>query len=247
MLGSTIFHFGDLAVRSSGVGERRDVSDNPTATMERFECHISTLEPSRASHKPHTHPQEELIILRDGTLDVNANGKIQRVGPGSVFFFRSNNAHAVQNNGDQTAKYFVFNFATALTRTPPAVGAPTTPGELGSTVVEWVNLPVETTKNGERRKVLDSPTATLTRLECHVTTLNPGLAPHAPHHHPDEEIILIKDGTLDVTIDGRTQPAGPGDILFFASNDEHGVKNSGPTAATYYVIRIVTPATPKPV
>ncbi len=246
-LGSTVFHWAELPARSTGVGERRDVANNPTATLERFECHISTLNPSKASHPPHAHPQEELIILREGTLDVSANGELRRVGPGSLFFFRSNTPHNVQNNGDRPAKYFVFNFATALTRNPPAVGAPTAAGQLGSTVFEWAGLKPATTGTGERRGVLDSATATLTRLECHVTTLKPGLAPHAPHHHPDEEIILIKDGTLAVTINGRTQTAGPGDVVFFASNDEHGFRNAGGTAATYYVIRAVTPVTPKPV
>jgi len=240
-----VVRFEDLPAKSTGVGERRDVSNNPTATLERFECHISTLNPSKMSHPPHTHPQEELIILTAGTLDVNANGQLQRVGPGSLFFFRSNNPHNVQNNGEKPATYFVFNFATAATRTPPAIGAPTPAGQLGSMVVDWTRLPVQATRTGERREVVNLPTATLGNIECHITTLNPGAAPHAPHRHPDEELILIKEGTVDVTLNGHTQQAGPGAILFFGSNDEHGLKNSGTTAATYYVVRVVTAATPK--
>ena len=245
-LGSTIFRFEDLAVKPSGVGERRDVADQPTATLARFECHISTLNPSRASHPPHTHPQEELIILRDGTLDVNVNGQIQRVGPGSLFFFASNNPHAVQNNGEKPATYFVFNFATAATKTPPAIGAPVAPGQIGSTVMEWTKLPVQTTKTGERRAVLDSATATLANFECHATTLNPGETAHAPHRHADEEVIFVRDGQVEVRLNGKTQSVGSGAILFFASNDEHGLKNTGTTAATYYVMRLKTEATPAP-
>ena len=41
---------------------------------------------------------------------------------------------------------------------------------------------------------MDSPTATLANFECYITTINPGEVPHAPHHHLDEEIILIKVG-----------------------------------------------------
>jgi quercetin dioxygenase-like cupin family protein len=244
-LASGVVHFADLKAFSTGVGERRDVANNPTATLERFECHISVLNSSQTSHPPHTHPQEELIILREGTLDVNANGVPRRVGPGAFFFFRSNNPHNVSNNGAGPAKYFVFNFATARTRTPPAIGAPTAAGELGSTVLDWADLPVQANKNGERREVVNSPTATLANLEVHVTTLNPGLAPHAPHHHPDDEFILVKEGAVDVFINGKTETAGPGDIAFFSSNDEHGLKNNGTVPATYYVMRVVTAATPK--
>ena len=239
-LGSTVFKFADLAVKPTGVGERRDVVDQPTATFEKFECHISTLNPGLASHPPHTHPQEELIILRDGTLDVNVNGQIQHVGPGSMFFFASNQPHAVQNSGKTPATYFVFNFATAATRTAPAIGAPVAPGRLGSTVWEWAKLLAKPTPKGARREVVDSPTATLINFESHITTINPGEMPHAAHRHPDEEIILVKEGELDVTINGHTQHAGPGSIFFYSSNDEHGMKNTGTIPATYYVIRIVT-------
>ena len=239
-LGSTVFKFEDLAVKSTPVGERRDVADQPTATFEKFECHISTLNPGQVSHPPHTHPQEELIILRDGSLDVNVNGEIQHVGPGSMFFFASNQPHAVQNNGKTPATYFVFNFATAATRSAPAIGAPVAAGHLGSTVWEWSKLAVKPTPKGARRDVVDSPTATLVNFESHLTTINPGEMPHAAHRHPDEEIILVKEGELDVTINGRTQHAGAGSIFFYGSNDEHGMKNTGTIPATYYVIRIVT-------
>ena len=243
--GSTILKFEELSVKSTGVGERREVTDQPTATLDQLESHISTLNPGLASHIPHTHPQEELIILRDGTLDVDRNGQLQHVGPGSMCFFASNQPHAVQNHGEKPATYFVFNFTTAATRRAPAVGAPSLPGRLGSVAWEWAALPVIPTPKGERREVVDSPTATLANFECHITTIKPGEVPHASHHHPDEEIVLLKEGQLDVTINGRTQTASPGSILFFASNDEHGLKNSGTANATYYVMRIVTAATPK--
>lgn len=244
-LGSTVFRFEELAVKPTEVGERRDVVAQSTATIEKLECHISTLNPGLVSHLPHTHPQEELVILRDGLLDVNVNGRIQRIGPGALCFFASNQPHAVQNRGDKPATYFVFNFTTAATRQAPAIGTPPAPGRLGSITRDWADLPAVANPKGERRTVVDSPTATLANFECHVTTINPGEIPHAPHHHPDEEIILVKEGQLEVTVNGHTQPAGAGSIIFFASNDEHGLKNNGATATTYYVMRLVTEATPR--
>ncbi len=116
---------------------------------------------------------------------------------------------------------------------------------LGSTVFEWTQLAAKATKTGERREVTDGPTATFTNLEAHITTIEAGLSPHAPHRHPDEEIVILKEGVLEVLHGGKTERAGPGSILFFASNDEHGMKNVGATRATYYVIRSVTGSTPK--
>jgi quercetin dioxygenase-like cupin family protein len=59
-------------------------------------------------------------------------------------------------------------------------------------------------------------------------------------------MILIKEGTLEVTINGETQRASAGSIFFYASNDLHGMRNVGLTPATYYVFRFVTAKTPAP-
>ena len=247
-LGSKVFNWNDLVAKPTQVGERRDVGDQPTATLQRFECHITTLNAGQISHLPHTHPQEELIILQSGTLDVFTNGVTQRVGPGSLFFFASNDPHNVRNVGDQPATYLVFNFATAVTRALAGKSAAgmAVPGKLPSSVFDWAKLEAKPTKVGARRSVVDSPTTTLANFECHVTTLNSGETPHAPHHHPDEELVIVKEGLVEVTIKGVAQRAGPGSIFFFASNDEHGLRNVGDQAASYYIIRLVTDQTPKP-
>ncbi len=246
-LGSTIFDWNQLPETSTPVGKHRDVTDQPTRTFGRFECHITTLNPGLDSHPPHRHPQEELIILKEGTLDVNINQHSQRVGPGSVFFFASYDLHNVHNAGATPATYLVFNFTTDKTKkipTTPAIdSAPA--GTLKSSAWDWDQLPVKSTANGERRELADAPTVTSEHLEAHVTTLKPGASAHAPHRHPDEEIVVIKEGLIEATVNGQSQRVGPGSICFYASGDEHGMKNVGPTPATYYVLRIVTSETPK--
>ncbi len=244
-LGSTFFPWESLQAKPTGVGERRDVARNPTATLVEFECHISTLNPDKVSHPPHTHPQEELIVLREGTLDVYSNGTLTRVGPGSLFFFAANNPHAVQNHGDKPATYFVFNFATATTATlrgKPA--APTPEGHLGSAIFDWEKLVPKANDAGERRPVVDLPTATLAGLECHVTTLRAGATPGTPHRHTEELIVLVKEGQVEVALDDQVKRVGPGSICFVASQAKLGVKNTGDTPATYYIIKLKTEATP---
>lgn len=245
-LGSTVFPFEKLAAKPTGNGQRREVNDSPTATLASFESHVTTLLPGRISHPPHQHLREELIILQEGTLDVTINGATTRAGPGSLLFFASNDFHNVKNVGETPATYFVFNFSTGATASGPKQGAAAAavPGKLGSRVIEWAKLAGKVTKTGERRDVVDSPTLTMQKFECHVTTLNPHEAPHAPHHHPDEEIVLVKEGALDITMNGTTTRAGVGSIIFAASNEEHGWRNAVDVPATYYVLRIGTERTP---
>lgn len=243
MIGSTVWKWEDFKVRTTPNGERRDVADNPTANLSVFECHITTLNPGKESHAPHRHAQEELIVVKEGTLEVHINGRTQTAGPGSVFFYASNDAHAVRNVGVTRATYWVINIASPVTHTPDRHNKnPTRP----SGVFDWEKLPVQVTKTGERRQVLQGSTATLESLSFHITTVNVGEASHAAHRHPDEEIILIKEGQVETTINGVAQVGGPGSIFLFGSNDLHGMRNVGNTRATYHVIRMVTSLTPKP-
>ena len=65
-----------------------------------------------------------------------------------------------------------------------------------------------------------------------------GLAPHPPHHHGHDEMVILRQGTLAVTIAGKTTNAGPGSVIFFSSGEEHGMKNVGSENAMYYVIAL---------
>lgn len=108
-----------------------------------------------------------------------------------------------------------------------------------STVFNWDSLKVEPTRMGEHRGVFDAPTPALEELEMHITTLNPGESPHPPHHHPAEELMIIKEGTLEAMQNGRTNIVTAGGIIFEASDELHGLRNCGTNRATYYVLKIV--------
>ncbi|HEU5122724.1 MAG TPA: cupin domain-containing protein [Verrucomicrobiae bacterium] len=114
-----------------------------------------------------------------------------------------------------------------------------------SRVIQWNDLRVETTRNGERRNVFDAPTANLSRFECHITTLNPGEAPHAGHRHVDEEMMIIREGTVEAVLNGETNRVEAGGIIFCASNEMHGLRNAGTNRATYYVFKWLPRGTTK--
>jgi len=112
LLDSTAWKWQDLQPKKTDVGELRSVVRQPTRTLDELEMHITTLNPHTASHKPHTHPNEEMVIVKEGTLQAHVNGKEIVVGPGSLLFFASMQPHAVQKIGDTPATYFVINWAS---------------------------------------------------------------------------------------------------------------------------------------
>jgi quercetin dioxygenase-like cupin family protein len=70
----------------------------------------------------------------------------------------------------------------------------------------------------------------------HITELPPGGAPHAAHKHVHEEMILIEQGTMEVTIEGKTTRIGPGGTAYVASNEMHGWRNVGEGRSRYFVL-----------
>jgi quercetin dioxygenase-like cupin family protein len=116
---------------------------------------------------------------------------------------------------------------------------------LHSEVFDWNSFVAKPTNVGSVRPIFRGPTATLEELEMHVTTLNPGDTSHVPHRHPNEELVIIKEGNVETLSNGVWKKAGPGSIIFNASNELHGLKNVGTTPATYHVINWKTDLTPK--
>ena len=109
---------------------------------------------------------------------------------------------------------------------------------LPSKTYPFDDLPVRNNGANTSRTVLDGKTHGGFPVEIHITELAPGLAPHPPHHHAHEEMIMIREGTLEVTIAGKSAKLGPGSVAYVASNEEHGWQNVGTTRAQYFVLAL---------
>ena len=129
------------------------------------------------------------------------------------------------------------------TETAPSTSSNTT--KLVSNLYDWEKMQPVVVSNGVRRTVFDGPTATLDKINCHITTLNPGQRSGAPRRHLQEEVIIVKEGRVEATADGRSQIGGPGSVIFFASGAVTSLRNAGDGPCTYIVVYYYTPLTPK--
>jgi quercetin dioxygenase-like cupin family protein len=107
-----------------------------------------------------------------------------------------------------------------------------------SKVYLFDQLPLHHTETVDYRPIVDGKTVDGCKFSVHESALSPNQEPHPPHHHTGEEMFLMVDGTLEVTIDGKASRISKGGVAFIGSGDEHGIRNVGATPAKYFVIEL---------
>ena len=80
----------------------------------------------------------------------------------------------------------------------------------------------------------NGPTAHLATMCTGMAVLEPGAAPHPPHQHPEEEFMIVANGTGVIEVDGKTTEVKPGAIMYCGANVLHGIRNTGTTPMTFY-------------
>jgi mannose-6-phosphate isomerase-like protein (cupin superfamily) len=137
---------------------------------------------------------------------------------------------------------------TALTTAGLAALAQSDPKPvLTSTAMDWNSVGVKTNATGSSRKFFEGPTPALDQLECHASTLNPGATNHVILRRANDEVIIVKEGTIEAFIKDKWVRVGPGSVIFNAANVLQSMRNPGDTPATYHVITFrPAVALPKP-
>jgi quercetin dioxygenase-like cupin family protein len=247
-LATTFVAWDSLPVRTTANGEARAVFDNPTPTLEKFEMHITTLKPGASSHPVHHHPWEEMLLVKEGTLEASLNGEKHRAGAGSLIFLASHDPHNVTNVGETPATYYVINFVTDVVRSTPDQPAAQqkVPGMLATGIFDCENLPAKPNASGSRISVLDSPSITFQRVESHVTTLNTGQSTQLNMIDAGDELFIVKSGKLEATVNGITARLNEGSFFYCAPNDKRTFKALGNAPASYQVIKVISAKSPKP-
>ncbi len=73
--------------------------NGPTDQLSGLCAGIAVLDPGASPHPPHTHPEEEFMIVASGTGEIVFAGKTTQVGPGAVMYCAGNVEHGITNTG----------------------------------------------------------------------------------------------------------------------------------------------------
>jgi mannose-6-phosphate isomerase-like protein (cupin superfamily) len=87
---------GDIGIYLAG--------DTPAST--KFVTGRFVLPPGKSPHAPHTHAEEEVMIIERGHGEIFCDGKTTRIGPGSVMYTTPNAPHGITNTGDEPIVFY---------------------------------------------------------------------------------------------------------------------------------------------
>jgi quercetin dioxygenase-like cupin family protein len=103
-----VFAYDEMAARTAPNGSvGRSVFNGTLATGESIAVH-ETMQPAGTPPNPaHRIQHSEVIVVQEGTLEFQHDGKTERADAGSIIYVALGTLHAVKNIGDGPAKYVV--------------------------------------------------------------------------------------------------------------------------------------------
>jgi mannose-6-phosphate isomerase-like protein (cupin superfamily) len=105
---SRVYALDQMPVRKmANGGVSRDVLRGTLTTGEAVAVHESEQPAGMVPNPLHTIHHTEVIVVLEGTVEFEHEGKSEKVGPGGVVFVASGTLHTVRNAGEGTAKYCV--------------------------------------------------------------------------------------------------------------------------------------------
>jgi mannose-6-phosphate isomerase-like protein (cupin superfamily) len=83
--------------------------DTPGST--KFVTGRFVLDPGQTPHPPHTHAEEEVMVIESGTGEIVCDGKTTKIGPGSVMYTTPNAPHGIVNTGNTPIVFYFIKWA----------------------------------------------------------------------------------------------------------------------------------------
>ena len=115
-----------------------------------------------------------------------------------------------------------------------AMAATGGPAKLPNVTLDPNHAKLDRQPFGDLRIYFDGPTDQLRSMTAGSLLLKRGMSPHPPHQHPEEEIMVVTEGTGEIVVDGKVTQVGPGTMMYCAANKLHGVKNTGTGPLLFY-------------
>jgi len=80
--------------------------EGQTAGTRNFVVGQFRLKPGAEPHPIHKHAEEEILIVTSGKGEISCDGKVIKIGPGSVMYTSPNAPHGIKNLGEDALTFY---------------------------------------------------------------------------------------------------------------------------------------------
>ena len=176
--------------------------------------------------------QEQLIIVKSGTINIRFADSSFILTPNSVAVLVPGEKYSLSNMGNASADFYSMKYRKGNADLKKN-------NTCRSFIKLWENLPFKPNSiGGGRRDFFEQGTVMQKRFEIHVSTLKEGIKSHEPHTHRAEEIVLMIEGETEMQTGEKIYSVRPGGFYYLGSNVLHAIKNIGTMPGTYFAIQL---------
>ncbi len=229
---SGVYAWDKQTVKKSEDREVRQLMEGQTTHFEYLEIHATTQYKGAKPRPPHVQKDlEELILVKEGTMKFTMDDQVAIVGPGSAILIPPFAMQALENIGNGPLTYYVLMFRS---KKPMDMARSISSG--GSLFVNADDVKINSSDKGHI-DYFCRPTAMCEKMELktilsNISTINKGI-----EKNEASQIIILIDGILEVSIEGRPYRGKAGDLFLINSNERHAIKNTGDHPSSYFELK----------
>jgi mannose-6-phosphate isomerase-like protein (cupin superfamily) len=195
-----------------------------------LETHVSFLKAGNTPHRPHSHNDEELIVILSGQLQILKSTKSKKIsrscplGPGSIIYHESLNPHTIYCVGPENGVYICIRWNGQKFKKK---------GDLLNSIEffpPYFKQKHDLHSEFKTMTIFESPTEFLGKLHCHISNLKSG-ASYEPHIDYYDVMLILLNGKI-MTLKNELESNS---IIFYHAGEPHGIRNIGSKLAQYIV------------
>ena len=175
--------------------------------------------------------QEQILIIKEGEVQVKVNTRTETLGKNSVIVIMPGDKAFVKSLSPSSTYY------TMIYKSKGNMDVRRARKSGGSTLINFEDLDFKEHDKGGIRNFFHRSTAMCPYYEMHLTTLKSGIKSHEPHTHYATEVVLVISGQTEMEIGNGVFRAQEGDLYFLPSNVPHAIKNIGSGPCEYFAFQ----------
>ncbi|MEN9685271.1 MAG: hypothetical protein RLZZ28_1057 [Bacteroidota bacterium] len=107
---SFVMNWNNMTEKQTEKGSTRQLFDRKTAMLNRFDIHVTKLNVGLSSHPPHTHANEEIILMLEGDSEETIGTSTKQSAAGDAIYLSTMIPHNLTNIGKIPCLYFAIQW-----------------------------------------------------------------------------------------------------------------------------------------